>query len=41
MVLAGVTALATAGYFAYGYSTGWKGAAYSFWCPEKRSKKKV
>ena len=41
MLLAGAatfTALA-AGYVAYGYKNGWKGAAYSFWCPEKKAKK--
>ena len=44
MVLAGVaavTAVAATGYLLYGYSTGWKGAAYSFWCPNKNKKRKV
>ena len=44
VVLAGVaavTAVAATGYLLYGYSTGWKGAAYSFWCPNKNKKRKV
>ena len=38
LLLAGVatvSALVT-GYLAYGYSTGWKGQLYSFWCPNRR-----
>ena len=38
---AAITAIAATGYLVYGYSTGWKGAAYSFWCPNKNKKKKV
>ena len=33
-----LTALATTGYLAYGYSTGWKGPAYDFWCPKNRQR---
>ena len=38
LLLAGAATLAAAatGYLIYGYSTGWKGPAYSFWCPQKR-----
>ncbi len=32
---AAVSALVT-GYLAYGYSTNWRGAAYSLWCPKRR-----
>ena len=38
---AALTAIAATGYLVYGYSTGWKGPAYSFWCPERRKKRKV
>ena len=39
-LLAGAASLAAAatGYLVYGYATGWKGPAYSFWCPQKREK---
>ena len=37
-LLAGAASLAAAatGYLVYGFATGWKGPAYSFWCPQKR-----
>jgi len=41
MLLAGaasITAIATASYLIYGYSSGWKGPAYSFWCPKRKLK---
>ena len=34
---ASLTALAT-GYLIYGYTTEWKGSAYSFWCPKRKIK---
>jgi len=36
-----ITALVVTGYLAYGYSTEWKGAAYSFWFPKTRRLRKV
>ena len=41
MLLAGaasITAIA-ASYLIYGYTSGWKGPAYNFWCPKRRIKK--
>mmetsp|Transcript_1306 Transcript_1306/g.1963 ORF Transcript_1306/g.1963 Transcript_1306/m.1963 type:complete len:160 (+) Transcript_1306:38-517(+) len=40
MLLAGAASVAAlaASYLAYGYSKGWKGAAYSLWCPKRRLK---
>lgn len=37
MLIAGAASvtIAAAGYLLYGYSTGWKGAAYSFWSPRE------
>lgn len=42
IVLAGATTVcAVAGYFAYGYFTGWKSSAYSLWCPKRRQQKPI
>ena len=38
MLLAGAASLTAiaAGYLVYGYKSGWKGPAHSFWCPKRR-----